>query len=364
MAIITQKPNMLYSWGATGSINIPTIDKILEGWVEEIPPHEMANWIENRQDLALKYLFQEGFANWDSQFEFNANSLTKYNGVVYIAKLYNINKEPTTNPDIWEVAFDKYGAAKAVKDVVDKILNDEGFLSLYVSKAFPVMTGNAQAPSFRASSGLATEANGNNEEGFAFTGNDNSGLFRDSTSGDLVLQVDGVKVGKVNKNAVPITSDDETLVTTSFLKDYVDMITKGFQIQVGMSIITTNSANPATYYGYGTWVLDLQGRALVGVSSDVSSSTPDWVKVVDNNFGEFNATLETANLPSFKARILLNTWVHGDDASGAGAILTANRNWEGGTQYPDKSWAEFVGESKPFSIVQPSQTKYIWTRTA
>ena len=122
MAIITQKPNIKNTWAYDGSRNEPSIDEILTGWVQQIPPHERANWIEYRQDLAIKYLFQEGFAEWDSSFEYNLNSLTKYNGAIYYSlTANNVGHQPDIDGVNWRVAFDRAGSSADVKAIVDKI---------------------------------------------------------------------------------------------------------------------------------------------------------------------------------------------------------------------------------------------------
>ena len=98
MAVISTKPNTKLPWASQGNRAEPTPDKQLEGWVQEIPPHEMENWVQYKQDLAIKYLYQEGIPEWDSSFEYNTTSYVKYNGVIYKlaedAEVPNTNKQP------------------------------------------------------------------------------------------------------------------------------------------------------------------------------------------------------------------------------------------------------------------------------
>ena len=70
MAVIPSKPNTKLMWASQGNRAEPTSDKQLEGWTQEIPPHEMENWVQYKQDLAIKYLYQEGISEWDSSFEY------------------------------------------------------------------------------------------------------------------------------------------------------------------------------------------------------------------------------------------------------------------------------------------------------
>ena len=226
MSTINQKPNVRAVWASAGSLGAVDVDRIQEGWVEEIPPSEVANWIENRQDTAIKYLFQEGFAEWDNAFEYKVNSFTKYDGKVYICILANSNRQPDSEDSFWAVAFDDKGSAASVQAVVDSIINTEGFLGLYVSKATPIMTGVAKAPSFRAALGTPTLEATTSSVGHTFEGAGNTGLFYTGTGVDAKLGFyrDGVLKALVPKGSETVNSDGETLVRLDFLKAYLNEI--------------------------------------------------------------------------------------------------------------------------------------------
>lgn len=226
MSTINQKPNVRAVWASAGSLGAVDVDRIQEGWVEEIPPSEVANWIENRQDTAIKYLFQEGFAEWDSAFEYRLNSLVKYDGKVYIATSANSGRQPDIENSFWSVAFDDKGSAASVQAVVDSILNTEGFLNLYVSKATPVMDGNAVAPSFKAAVGTPTLDATLSSVGHSFNGAANTGLFYTGTGVDAKLGFyrDGILKAVVPKGSETVNSDGETLVRLDFLKAYLNGI--------------------------------------------------------------------------------------------------------------------------------------------
>lgn len=226
MSTINQKPNVRAVWASAGSLGAVDVDRVQEGWVEEIPPSEVANWIENRQDTAIKYLFQEGFAEWDSAFEYRLNSLVKYDGKVYIATLANSGRQPDIENSFWSVAFDDKGSAAAVQATVDSILNTEGFLNLYVSKATPVMDGNAVAPSFKAAVGTPTLDATLSSVGHSFNGAANTGMFYTGTGVDAKLGFyrDGVLKAIVPKGSETVNSEGETLVRLDFLKAYLNDI--------------------------------------------------------------------------------------------------------------------------------------------
>ena len=46
MSTLNQKPNVGAVWASAGSLGAVDVDRIQEGWVEEIPPSEVANWID------------------------------------------------------------------------------------------------------------------------------------------------------------------------------------------------------------------------------------------------------------------------------------------------------------------------------
>lgn len=97
-----QKPDMSSVWASGGAILTPSTAKIETGWTAEIPPHQWENYVQNRQDSALAYLFQKGIPEWDATTEYQANkSFVQYAGVIYKAKTLNTNKQPNSNPSDW-----------------------------------------------------------------------------------------------------------------------------------------------------------------------------------------------------------------------------------------------------------------------
>ena len=344
MAVISSKPNTKLPWASQGNRAEPTSDKQLEGWVQEIPPHEMENWVQYKQDLAIKYLYQEGIPEWDSSFEFNTTSYVKYNGVIYklkeAAEVPNVNKQPDIETTSWEIAFEPCGASSPLAEEIRKIKELEGYLSLYVSKANPIMVGIAIAPEFQATA----------EGGHTFqdTGTD-TGLFLNDNN-EPEFKVNNVTKATV-RNTPSLTSSDTTLVTTAMLQQFqTNLLGKMFPI--GISLITQDSRNPNDYLGFGSWERDLEGKALVGVTTDITSASPDWVKTVNREFGAYTHTLSISEM----AR-------HSHSISGGGGE-------EGSLNYVDTSSQTEVntkntddtGGDQPHNNVQPSKTKFIFTR--
>lgn len=366
--MIYSRPDTTLVWGSEGGLSAPSTEKYLVGWIDEKPPYEQENYVQNLQDKKIAYLFQEGVSEWHSATEYRVNSLSKYSDKVYIALNNNLNKQPDIFPANWKIAFDEYGSAATVQEEVDLIKTQEGYLSLYVSKANPVMDDKAEAPSFSADVGfVSTEAS---NVGYSFQGDNNSGMFKDGTS--VVIASNGVQVAKFPE--APITQADNSIntATTAWVKQLIATEIGKVQIQVGESFITINPNNPATYKGYGTWVQDLQGQALVGVSASVSSTIPEWTKTVDSVFGDYNHELTVSELPKFKLKNGVADQQAGVDPSchvyGSTTEDMPNQASSGvqntAGQISYQGYTSEIGNNEAHNNVQPSKTKYIWTRVA
>lgn len=348
MSLTLIKPNVKLLWASQGNRAEPTSDKQLEGWVQEIPPHEMENWVQYKQDLAIKYLYQEGIPEWDNSFEYNTTSYVKYNGVIYKltedAEVPNTNKQPDIETTSWEIAFEPYGTSSPLAEEIRKIKELEGYLSLYVSKANPFMDGVAVAPEFQASS----------DGGHTFQGTGaNTGMFLNSNN-EPEFRINNVVKGKVG-NSPSISSSDSTFVTTAMLQEFKTQLFDTV-LPVGISIITQDPRNPSEYLGFGSWQRDLEGRALVGVTTDITSASPDWVKSVNQVEGEYNHTMKLSELVPHEHKIEVFR-VHG-----ATTDTSINDVIKSSTPQNADFVTEVAGEGQPFNIVQPSKTKFIFTR--
>ena len=356
MAVISSKPNTKLPWASQGNRAEPTSDKQLEGWVQEIPPHEMENWVQYKQDLAIKYLYQEGIPEWDSSFEFNTTSYVKYNGVIYklkeAAEVPNVNKQPDIETTSWEIAFEPYGASSPLAEEIRKIKELEGYLSLYVSKANPVMTGIATAPEFQATA----------EGGHTFqdAGTD-TGMFL-NTNNEPEFRINNTTKAVVRNNP-SLQSSDNTIVTMAMLQEFKANLLN-VQFPIGLSIITQDPRNPAEYLGFGSWQRDLEGRALVGFSSDVTANTPDWKKGVNNIFGSDTHTLTVEQIPTHNHQARQcgdanNVVGHYD-----GAAISGTSNNPAASKLAAANSVLETGGGQPFNIVSQSKVKFIFTRIA
>lgn len=334
MAIIQNKPNMNYGvWGSNGNIAVPTSEKVDLGWIIEKPPNEMMNWVQNRQDSMLQFINQRGIPTWDSLTEYPLNAYVVRSGTLYRAVSQNIDKDPTLNSEIWNVAFATYTDYSNLYNEVQSIKNVEGYLDLYVSKNNPVMLGEAKCIGYKDSTGVS---------GLTFSGTTSQ------------IEKEGVVIAEFTGGSNP-----KDVVTHEQLANLLQFY------KIGDLYLTTNNTNPENTLGYGTWERYAQGSAVVGFSEIPSS--PEWTRIPLNQYGQQNVTLTTDNIPKhahdFPAddQLILSfdlTRSTGFQRSGYDAESSLS------TQY-NSGWAKTsnIGENLPFSVIQPSIVIFVWRRT-
>lgn len=127
------KPDVSIQWASAGTINTPSDVKKQTGWVSEKPAYEYMNWLQNRQDTSLAYLFQMGIPEWDSATEYQYSSsyatFIQYNGVVYKALQTGTNKNPASEAAYWVKAFDDFGSASTVNSALTTHITNYGTLA-------------------------------------------------------------------------------------------------------------------------------------------------------------------------------------------------------------------------------------------
>lgn len=108
MPLINKPQNINKIWSSSGDRATPSDQKINQGWVPEIPPHQWFNYIDNKQDQAIAHINQMGIPQWDAVTEYQAGKSYVQgptNGVVYRATQTHTNQNPETSSGYWEVAF-------------------------------------------------------------------------------------------------------------------------------------------------------------------------------------------------------------------------------------------------------------------
>ena len=105
------KQSMNDIWAAAGDVVMPEEAKIAEGWLVEVPPRQYWNWMQNRTDVNLAYIFQRGVPEWDISVEYLANkSFVVYNGIIYKSILTGVGKNPESQTSYWVRAFRDWSA--------------------------------------------------------------------------------------------------------------------------------------------------------------------------------------------------------------------------------------------------------------
>lgn len=87
---IVDFPNVKRGWGVTENLGF-------------IPPMEYFNAAFNRVDRSIAYQLQRGVAEWDKDLEYPIGAVVGLNGVVYVAKSQNTNKNPANEATIWDI---------------------------------------------------------------------------------------------------------------------------------------------------------------------------------------------------------------------------------------------------------------------
>lgn len=261
---IINKPDMNYGlWAENGNIEIPSSEKVELGWIAEKPLNEQMNWVQNRQDAMLQYINQHGIVEWDNVTEYPINAFVAREGVVYKALSQNVDKDPTLNTAIWTVAFADF----SVVTTVNKIRNEDGYVSHYVRKSAPVLNAVAK--------------------GVGYVGQDLSkGLFFDSNQNAYIK---GGANTQYNFNGTNTQEND--VIRRSDLQAILEQYTR---YKIGDLYVTTSTRNPKDILGYGIWTLYSQGRALVGLSA-TNSNNPDWTKFIGSLSGSYQQTVTVPN---------------------------------------------------------------------
>lgn len=208
-----------------------------------------------------------------------------------------------------------------------------------------LLNGIAVAPEFQSTS----------QGGFTFqgTGTD-TGMFLNSNN-EPEFRINNTPKAVVRNNP-SLQANDNTLVTMAMLQKFkVNMF--NVQFPIGISIITQDPRNPAEYLGFGSWERDLEGRALVGYSSDVTANTPDWKKGVNNIYGSDTHTLTIEEIPSHNHNLLEE---NGESIGFGGGVDTSSQI--SGTI--NSIAIKAAGGGQPHNNVQESKVKFIWTRVA
>lgn len=119
---------------------------------------------------------------------------------------------------------------------------------------------------------------------------------------------------------------------------------------IGHIRMETTDVNPATYLGFGTWVLWGAGRVPVGVDT-----TDDDFAEVEQTGGEKTHTLTTNEIPKHKHEIA----VRNNSATGLYETKATNATGDVG-----KAYTQEAGGGQAHNNLQPYITCYMWKRVS
>jgi Phage-related tail fibre protein len=222
MTIYT-KPNYNNGvWANNGNIIQPTSEKIEQGHVVEKPKYELVNFIENRQDVAIAYLMQNGVPEWDNSTEYPVNAHIAYSGNVYKALTQNINEQPDLpeSSSFWVIAWASNASVIDLTEEINKIKTEDGYLDLYVSKATPEVDGKVSGNGYLAAVGLTDT--GDDNFGFSFKAHQNDGLFHDGDKS--VILNDGQIVATFGSANPPLTENSSATATTQWVQSLISQV--------------------------------------------------------------------------------------------------------------------------------------------
>lgn len=322
MPIINTKPDMNYGvWAEGGNIEIPSSEKVEEGWVVEKPLNEQMNWLQNRQDKMLQYLNQRGIPEWDSRTEYPIHAYVSRAGTLYQALSQNTDRDPTLNQSIWKIAFVGYDEFVTYAEDINSMKETDGFLKHYVKKSDPIMNGETKGVSYN---------NLTNTSGYSFKVD----LPTVKYKGSIVAEFSG------GTNPKDVVTHEQLAIA---IQNY----------KVGDVYITTAGGDPKDRLGYGTWVRFAEGKTLVGFSTSVSNSVPEWAKVIGSEYGEYEHKLTKEEMPSHNHN--LNFVVGNITGNTRPATQSTSSNMS-------NLYGDLVGGDKPHNNVQPSIVVYFWKR--
>lgn len=257
---IVNKPDMNYGvWADGGNIEIPSSEKVEQGWIIEKPLNETMNWLQNRQDRMLQYINQRGIPEWDIRTEYPTDALVSRVGVIYQAISQNLDADPTASPDIWKVAFVSYSDFENYANTLDSVTSEDGYLDFYVKRSDPELEAPAKGISYN---------NKTADTGLSF-------------SGEVpVIKSEGINIAEFSGGTNPkdvVTHEQLALAIQNY--------------KVGDIYITAASGDPSERLGYGTWERFGRGRTLVGFTDEISNTIPEWAKTEGGSSGTYSNTV-------------------------------------------------------------------------
>ena len=107
------------------------------------------------------------------------------------------------------------------------------------------------------------------------------------------------------------------------------------------------------------WERFAEGRTLVGFSTSVSNSTPEWVKTVGARYGSYTHKLSVDELPSHTHDLSISRFTQIGHDSSEESDKTVDKI---GTM--DSGYVGSTGNNAEHNNVQPSIVVFFWKRVS
>ncbi len=245
-------------------------------------------------------------------------------------------------------------------DGSDLILMIDGTEVLRVGSSGCSVSGKLTVTgSTRASKGLPSSAN-NSTQGYAFSGDGDTGLFASggtATDGsDLVLLVDGVEVLRLTKAGAVTFFGGNTPYHTGNKASMLAVVYPVGSIYINVS----NSANPNTLFGFGTWAALAPGRMLLGAGTGTDSRGEARSFAGGSSGGEYSHILTVSELPSHNHSVPQGTTV---PTQGGSYNYASGDDVTTGTMSAPPPSGD-TGGGAAHNNLSPYLTVYMWQRTA
>jgi hypothetical protein len=163
------------------------------------------------------------------------------------------------------------------------------------------------------------------------------------------------------------TDDSTKLATTAFVQDVADAVKNALYPVGSIYVNATNSTNPGTLLGFGTWTAFGAGRVMVGLNASDSSfdtaeetgGSKDSIVVSHTHTASTNTT--GAHTHTWDRTVVGNTATGTDTA---GNYSTSATNTSSAGSHSHTVTVDSTGSSGTNANLQPYIVVYMWKRTA
>ena len=264
------------------------------------------------------------------------------------------------------VFTDGAGSGAAVTDGLDKIdlgsnstLNGGGFSDVTASSTTTFTNKTFDANGTGNSISNIENADISASAAIAFSKMENltaSKALQSDGNGDVSASgVTNTELGYVSGVTSAIQTQLNTLTTAVNTKTTIEAIYPVGSIYIN----ATNSTNPATLLGFGTWTAFGAGRVPVGIdSSDTAFDT------AEETGGAKTHTLTESELPSHSHNIATEYYPQVEYYGGAEVNILAFRNNTSPDGADATTASATTGSGTAHNILQPYIVVYMWKRTA